>query len=241
MMEEKKAVLSDLLTLSYEEQKRYLSSMSEEAREAAGKVDDWSPKDVLAHVVHWDSMMANDIADPENKERDQHEDYNRTNARIWERYKETPWQEIEELIDQTYEKMAANLLELDEDDLIDPERFEWLNGRALWRAIAFTNFYHALQHIAVLYADQGNITYANKIQEQAADQQKRLSNADDWRGTVLYNLGCHYAVTGQKEAALDYIRAGFVIYPVLRNWAPDDPDLESLRNDPAFVALTSAD
>ena len=240
-MEEKIAVLPDLVAFSYKEQKRYLSSMSEEARKATGTVDDWSPKDVLAHVVHWDLMMAKDIADRESKEPDLDEDYNRTNARIWERYKDNSWQEIENRIDQTHETMKANLLELEEDDLVDPERFEWLNGRALWAAIASTNFYHALQHVALLYADQGDLSCANKIQEQAAKQQKRLSDSDDWRGTVLYNLGCHYAVTGQEEAAIDMIKAALVLYPVLSNWAPDDPDLESLRKDPDFLALTSDD
>ncbi len=240
-MEEKRNVLIDLVTVSYDEQKRYLESMSDESRAAVGKVDDWSPKDVLAHVVHWDSMVAVDLADPWNREPDQDGDYNQMNARIWEQYKDYTWVEIEALIDQTHEAMVNNLQRLSEEDLSDPDRFEWLNGRALWRSVAFTSYYHAVQHVAVLYANQGDLGYANQVQEQTVEQQTRLSDSDDWRGTVLYNLGCHYAITGQKDKALEQIDAGLKLYPTLSKWAPDDPDLESLRSDPDFIALIASD
>ncbi len=237
-MERKGDVLVELVTDSFNEQKRYLASMNDETRSAAGKVDDWSPKDVMAHVAHWDSMMATDLADPENRAPAQDgADFNQTNAKIWEQYKESTWGEIEALVDRAHEEMVNDLRRLSEDDLNDPERFEWLNGRPIWRAVAFTNYYHALQHVALLYADQGDMAYANQIQEQAAEHQTRLSDSEEWRGTVLYNLGCHYAVTGQKDKALKNIDLGLRLYPVLNKWATDDPDLATLRDDPEFMAM----
>jgi hypothetical protein len=237
-MEKIGKVLIELLAYSYREQKRFILSMNDETRSAVGSVDDWSPKDVMAHIVHWDSMTAADLADLENRPADQSgEDFNRTNARIWERYKETPWSDIEALIDQTHEALENSLKQLGEDDLSDPERFDWLNGRMLWRSIAFTNCYHPVQHVAVLYAKQGDLVYANQIEEGSAEQQMRLSDSDEWRGTVFYNLGCHYAVTGQKDLALKKISRGLQIYPVLSKWAKDDPDLDMLRDDPRFAAM----
>jgi hypothetical protein len=81
------------------------------------------------------------------------------------------------------------------------------------------------------------MAYANQIQEKAAEHQARLSDSDEWRGTILYNLGCHYAVTGQKDKALKNIDLGLQLYPVLNKWASDDPDLASLRDDPVFATL----
>jgi hypothetical protein len=241
-MEYKRDVLVDLVEDSFSEQQRYFASMNDEARSAAGEVDDWSPKDVMAHVAHWDSMMAADLADPENKASAQDRvDFNRTNAKTWEQYKESTWSEIETLAGRAHEDMVNNLRRLSEDDITDPERFTWLNGRPLWRAVAFTNYYHVLQHIALLYSEQGDMAYANQIQEKAAEQQTRLSVSDEWHGTVLYNLGCHYAVTGQKDMALKNIDLGLQLYPVLNKWASDDPELASLRDDPRFATLIQSE
>ncbi|MGB3716649.1 MAG: ClbS/DfsB family four-helix bundle protein [Candidatus Promineifilaceae bacterium] len=241
-MEKKGDVLVELVTDSFSEQKRYFASMNDDARSAVSKVDDWSPKDTMAHVAHWDSMMAADLADPENRAPAQNEaDFNQTNAKIWEQYKESTWDEIEALVDRTQEEMVNSLRRLSEDDLNDPERFEWLNGRPLWRAVAFSNYYHALQHVAVLYAQQGDMAYANQIQEQAAKHQTRLSVSDELRGTVLYNLGCHYAVTGQRDKALINIGQGLKFYPVLSKWATDDPDLATLHDDPEFLSMIQGD
>lgn len=135
--------------------------------------------------------------------------------------------------------MVSNLRGLSEEELSDPERYEWMNGRPLWRSIAFTSFYHALQHVADLYAKRGDLVYANEIQESAADLQISLQDSDEWRGTVLYNLGCHYAITGQSEKALAKIGEGFNLYPDLKKWAPEDPDLANLRDQPLFATLIS--
>ena len=236
-MEEKGAVLEDLINTSYKEQKRYLVSMSDEARSAEGKVDDWSPKDVLAHIAFWDANVAKDLAEAESRQPSDGEDYLKINDRVWEQHKDSPWADIEAIVDETHDKLLNNLRKLDEEALVDPDRFEWLRGRALWRGVAFTSYYHALQHVAVLYADQGDLEYANHIQEQAAEEQKRLSNSDDWLGTVRYNLGCHYAITGQRDKALAQVKAGFELYPTLKKWAPDDPDLELIHDDEQFKAL----
>ena len=241
-MDKMKDHLNELLTHSYNEQKRYFLKMSGQARATVGKVDDWSPKDVMAHVVHWDSMTAADLSDPDNRPPDQPgEDYNRTNARIWEKYKDEAWSDIEALVDQTHEALVENVKQFSEEDISDPERFEWLNGRAVWRSMAFTNHYHPLQPVAVLYADQGDLAYANQLQEEAAEKQLKLSDADDWRGTVHYNLGCHYAVTGQADQAFKNIDLGLKTYPVLSKWAQDDPDMDNLRDDPRFATIVKSE
>jgi hypothetical protein len=47
-MSGKRDKLVKLLTISYEEQKKYLGTTTDSERAAAGKIDDWSPKDTMA-------------------------------------------------------------------------------------------------------------------------------------------------------------------------------------------------
>lgn len=231
--------LTNLLEISYREQKRYIATLTPEERTAAGSVDDWSPKDVMAHVVHWDAQAAADMANvAQDKPPDDSDDpIEELNARIWEKYKDRSWAQIEELVDDAHRDLVANLQRLTEEQLTDSDRYEWMNNRPFWRRINFGCFYHPLQHVAELFALRGDVAYANQIQEDAVQRQLALVGAEDWQGTVLYNLGCHYAITGQREEALANVRRGIALYPYLKEWAPQDSDLASLHDDPEFKAL----
>lgn len=232
--------LIKLVTISYKEQKGYIASLTDKERSAGGRVDDWSPKDHLAHVAHWDLVMAGDLADLEQGGSDGGSvDFDEQNAEVWEKYKGASWNDIGELVDKAHEDLVKNLQGLTEEELTDPERFEWSSGRAVWRSVNFSSFYHTLQHVAVLYAARGDIAYANRIQQDAAELQMELEDDEEWRGTVLYNLGCHYAITRQRQSALDNIRKGLELNPSLKEWAPKDPDLKIYSDDPEFQALLS--
>ncbi len=71
----------------------------------------------------------------------------------------------------------------------------------------------------------------------AAERQMEQSDSDEFRGTVLYNLGCHYAITGQNSMAIAKIQRSLELYPALKQWLPEDSDLAKLRDDPEFAEL----
>jgi TolB-like protein/Flp pilus assembly protein TadD len=60
-------------------------------------------------------------------------------------------------------------------------------------------------------------------------------------GGICYNVACVYAVEGEIDKAIDCLedaaRAGFAH----RDWIENDPDLDSVRNDPRFRALRWTD
>ena len=56
--------LISLLDYCYEYEKQYLATLTDEERTATGAADDWAPKDVLAHVAHWDVQAAKELVDP---------------------------------------------------------------------------------------------------------------------------------------------------------------------------------
>jgi tetratricopeptide (TPR) repeat protein len=52
-----------------------------------------------------------------------------------------------------------------------------------------------------------------------------------------YTKACIEAISGNVEAALDYLAEALAGMPGLRAWARHDPDLASLRGQPRFEAL----
>lgn len=58
--------------------------------------------------------------------------------------------------------------------------------------------------------------------------------------TLRYNLACLEAVEGRRDSALDALRKAIGARPDVANWAHDDDDLASLRDDPEFQALVNA-
>jgi hypothetical protein len=58
-------------------------------------------------------------------------------------------------------------------------------------------------------------------------------------GTLHYVLGCERALAGHREGALGHLRTAFANDPRTREWAADDSDLDSIRDDPEFSAIQS--
>ena len=56
-------------------------------------------------------------------------------------------------------------------------------------------------------------------------------------GGIYYNLACVEAVDGNRDAALSALRAAIERRPEAAEWARDDEEFESLREDPEFRAL----
>ncbi len=73
--------------------------------------------------------------------------------------------------------------------------------------------------------------------EEAIEVHQRASTFDDYRGIALYNLGCAYALTDRPDEAFDALAGSQAAGFSLRNHAPNDSDLEPLREDPRFAAL----
>lgn len=58
--------------------------------------------------------------------------------------------------------------------------------------------------------------------------------------TVLYNVGCFYAVIGETERSLDCLEPALSYNFGLRAWIDKDPDLDNVRDHPRFKALLDA-
>ena len=126
--------LTRLLDTAYEYEKAFMASLTEGEREASGAADDWSPKDVLAHVSFWDIQAAKELVDPANHvPPDYGDDFNATNEEYWHKFKEAGWDEIEAMVEQAHRDLVAGVNGLDDEQLSDAERYAWTRGRPLWQ------------------------------------------------------------------------------------------------------------
>lgn len=92
------------------------------------------------------------------------------------------------------------------------------------------HYVEALQILGDDYTRRGKFEHGLKIDEQLA--QLRPDDA-----TVLYNLACSYALTGQLELAVSAItRAIDQGYDDFK-WLMKDPDLKKLREDKRFKSI----
>jgi hypothetical protein len=86
---------------------------------------------------------------------------------------------------------------------------------------------------APLMADPATRGEAREITEDA------LSRFPD-SGSVRYTAACLEALDGDAELALDHLSRAIADRPELAEWAREDDDLVSLRENPRFAELTAA-
>jgi tetratricopeptide (TPR) repeat protein len=65
----------------------------------------------------------------------------------------------------------------------------------------------------------------------------KLSTKSNELGSALYNLGCYNCIAGKHDDALNYLDQAFQKDESIREWARDDSDLESLRENERFLNL----
>ena len=92
------------------------------------------------------------------------------------------------------------------------------------------HYVEALQILGDDYTRRGKFEHGLKIDEQLA--QLRPDDA-----TVLYNLACSYALTGQFELAVSAINRAIDQGYNDFKWLMKDPDLKKLRQDKRFKLI----
>lgn len=75
---------------------------------------------------------------------------------------------------------------------------------------------------------------------RALEWYKKAIVVDPDFGDAYYNMACVYALQGQKELALRYLQIAALNGYATSEGIDGDPDLEGLRQDPAYRALVRA-
>jgi tetratricopeptide (TPR) repeat protein len=233
-----KATLLDLLERAYKEEQAFVARLSDEERSAVGAVEQWSAKDVLAHVVIWKERRAQLLTPAARSEPPAtFGDIDQVNAEIFEAHRHDSWAEILEHSEQAHRSLVERTQALEDDELAATDAFPWQTGRPLWRRIVGNGYIHPIAHFAEYYLGCGKVSYATEIQEEAARLLAQLDKGPVWQGVVHYNLACHYSLSGEKAKAIHELRETLRLNPELTEWSKEDSDLASIREEPDYQAL----
>ncbi len=115
-----------------------IESIPPEERETP-LVDELSVKDLLAHITDWQEYMLRRLRATALGEtfplRVPDGNYDRVNAEIYQTHLRRPWDDIWQDFERIYEETIAEIEQLSEEDLFDPQRAEAVTGIPNHRAV----------------------------------------------------------------------------------------------------------
>jgi hypothetical protein len=133
--------------------------------------------------------------------------------------------------------LIDGLRDTSDDDLVDPSRNPWLDGRQLWLQIIVRGFWHPMGHIGDYYRDHAQLSRAIALQSQAVAVASYLSVPAAARGMAHYNLACAQAGADLADAAVDTLHRAIELNPDLLANVSRDADLAGLRDSGRLNAL----
>lgn len=163
VMNEKKQILR-MLREEFDRWEELLASLSEEQITARQLPANLSIKDVMAHLRAWQQVsIARLEAAQRNKEPvfpdwlagsdpESEEEIDQFNARIHETYREEPWPRVHQDWREGYLRLLKLGQEIPENDLLDTEKYAWLEGYALFAVLKGTYEHHHVDHLEPLRA-----------------------------------------------------------------------------------------
>jgi hypothetical protein len=126
-----------------------------------------------------------------------------------------------ELIDGTWA--------LADEDLLEPVRHPWLNGRMLWLQVIVRGFWHPTGHLGEYYLSHGEPDRAVALAEHGLATARYLGAPAPAAGMAGYSLACALTRAGRPDEAAPVLAEAIEANPDLRVNAARDPDLAGLR------------
>jgi hypothetical protein len=206
-------------------------------RGASGAPDDWSAKDLVAHVATWRERGAADLDSAVRGELPpEAEEFDEANRAIFEETRGLAWEEVLRRAAASWDAFSKALDGLTEEILASTGS-NARPGRPLWRRITVDAGNHPGLHYAEFARRRGRSASATRWMETLTPRLLALDSSPEWRGVVLYNLACHFAQAGMPDRALLELRTGLGLNPGLKEWSQQDSDLAPLRGLPGYQTL----
>ena len=230
--------LIELLERTRDEEQAFVAQLTPQEREQVGKVNDWSAKDMIAHLVGWKLRMADQMAALSRGEnKSDVEDLDAENALIWTEYCDRSWEEVVQASSLGHQRLMDGLQAMSVTDLHDADRFESQKGQPVWRSVAGNGCTHPMMHLAEAYVKRGQTARGTAMMESLSEGLAGLENAPRWVGVVRYNLACYLALAGEKNRAIELLAEALGLHPGLTEWSRQDTDLASLHGLPGYERL----
>lgn len=218
------------------EEKALLAVLKDGQQETVGTFEDWTAKDHIAHAAEWAYRYAGiEAALQRGEETPAYGD--EANREIFEKHRTASLEDVEGFAEKAQGSLIDQLSSLTDDELVAAIPGGDGSKRLRWKTFAGAGYIHVITHLDMAYLQLGDEANATRIEEQAAETLRAMDDSDDWNGRIHYNLACHYALSGATDRALSELRDALRLAPEITDWSKEDPDLESLREDPRYKAL----
>ena len=130
-----------------------LKQLSPEQMAQPGVESNWSVKDILAHIMAWEKRMVQWLEESLRGEVPERpapgmswDDLDRLNEQIYRENRDRALDEVLADFRQSHEESLRVVEAIAEEDLIEPERFEWREGDPIWHMVAGNTWWHYKEH-----------------------------------------------------------------------------------------------
>ncbi len=217
-----------------------VENRSDREKEAVGSFERWSLKDMIAHVLLWREKQGDRLEAARGGTPAMvlsQDGIEAINQEAYDQFRDMLWPEVWARSEKAFTRLLGLVENFSDEELFDPDRYPWLEGRPLWRPIAVNGFAHPLSHISERYLEEGDRDKALEIERFATEIGLSMDVSPGWRGGMWYNLACFYVKIADYDAALTLLQEAFILNPALKEWGRQDPDLLALQENPEFLAL----
>jgi hypothetical protein len=118
-----------------------------------GPQEDWSVKDLIAHITWWESFILERVIDLINRAKSEpaeHQDV--LNARVYEQHKDTSLAKVLVAFDANWQKLEALISSLNDEQINTPAYYRTYDGVALLPILGAGTFSHYPSHTIDLNA-----------------------------------------------------------------------------------------
>lgn len=232
--------LEGILEASTQADGRFLGNLTEADRQSESTYQDWSAKDIFAHVNFWERLEVDRILQwLETGTADSVPQFEQSNLDAYNNFAETSWAEIIAYSEETMNKMRVAMDGLNEEILLGPS---WESeGRKMWESLVQRLYSHKLFHYSEFYQDEGKKDLNSQLWTEWAELVSPLDPGDSWQGRVHYNAACGLALAGDPEGALARLSKSLELAPGMKTWARLDGDFSSLHESARFKQLIATD
>ena len=148
-----KSRLLEEIQIEHQRLEKTLAMVDEEQMLIAGVIDEWTVKDILAHITVWEQRMVRWLGEamsgevahmlPDGMTWD---DLDEWNEQTYQEHRHRPVEQVLADYELSYPQALKAAQEVSEQDLIDPDRFDWRDGDPLWVMVAAKTFWHYTEH-----------------------------------------------------------------------------------------------
>jgi hypothetical protein len=221
--------LVDILVATRQAERDLFGSLDPARRDSPLRDGDWSPKDHQAHLTAWKARQADRLAaaraGDELPPAVPDTETDAVNAELQATRADWTWEAIENEADTVSRRLADELAATGSDDLLaNPHLVDGTFGNGA---------FHAQQHFSWLLAADIGLD-ADRVLRFGDDIERMVRSSglpDRDQATAIYNTACFMAVIGHPDQARPRLRDAFALRPELVEWARQDGDLVSLRDE----------